>query len=453
MFYFKLALWYLISLVARILFYSRLYFCKWFNYPVLPMNFYFDEFSIYWLYFLAFFYEEGNYLSILPLDKDDLLELKGFRKFLKNYPFDLVNFIKIKSYEREILKQNYNSFKHEFKLSQLWINFSKIFIVFFNDSNSFLKFLFFRNYTLKNFFLSFFINTFHDHIYTNPTLKDFIYNDYILTLNLMFFKKKNYFNIINRCTRIDLFVVNEILNKNKRVVPVNNNPHLELHQSYLIKFKKAKKAKFIKFFKLYDAFWATSYISLYNVYLVLQNEFYKIKPFKRIFFLKNFPVKINNAYNNFLNLYWPVKNQNGLFSKFVDLNFNKNNTIFFLRKIRIFNKGRYSRNRQLYRTGVYMCLWINIIFVYFYIFAFYRFTFNFGFMWFGIGLFILSMTFSRAARYRFYNFKNFIVEFYNFILWAAFFLEDFLRLLKKPILNWFNFFKNSYKLSFFFNKD
>jgi hypothetical protein len=27
--------------------------------------------------------------------------------------------------------------------------------------------------------------------------------------------------------------------------------------------------------------------------------------------------------------------------------------LFFIRKNRIFNKSRYSRNRQLYRTGVY----------------------------------------------------------------------------------------------------
>ena len=27
--------------------------------------------------------------------------------------------------------------------------------------------------------------------------------------------------------------------------------------------------------------------------------------------------------------------------------------IFFIRKNKMFNKGRYSRNRQLYRTGVY----------------------------------------------------------------------------------------------------
>jgi hypothetical protein len=30
--------------------------------------------------------------------------------------------------------------------------------------------------------------------------------------------------------------------------------------------------------------------------------------------------------------------------------------VFFLRKVKIFNKGRYSRNRQNYRTGVYLCL-------------------------------------------------------------------------------------------------
>ncbi len=29
------------------------------------------------------------------------------------------------------------------------------------------------------------------------------------------------------------------------------------------------------------------------------------------------------------------------------------NNILFLRKNKVFNKGRYSRNRQTYRTGVY----------------------------------------------------------------------------------------------------
>jgi len=34
---------------------------------------------------------------------------------------------------------------------------------------------------------------------------------------------------------------------------------------------------------------------------------------------------------------------------------------FFLRKNRTFNKGRFSRNRQIYRTGVYFCFYINIL--------------------------------------------------------------------------------------------
>jgi len=33
----------------------------------------------------------------------------------------------------------------------------------------------------------------------------------------------------------------------------------------------------------------------------------------------------------------------------------------FLRKSKIFNKGRYSRNRQFYRTGVYWCLYLSLI--------------------------------------------------------------------------------------------
>lgn len=34
----------------------------------------------------------------------------------------------------------------------------------------------------------------------------------------------------------------------------------------------------------------------------------------------------------------------------------KNSIMLYLRAARHFNKGRYSRNRQLYRTGVYWCI-------------------------------------------------------------------------------------------------
>ena len=81
---------------------------------------------------------------------------------------------------------------------------------------------------------------------------------------------------------------------------------------------------------------------------------------KNIIFLKNLINKPSNE-EALLTL--------NLFEKF---------KIMFLRKNKIFNKGRYSRNRQIYRTGVYMILWLNILIIVGIYFLFYRFVFNFG---------------------------------------------------------------------------
>lgn len=53
---------------------------------------------------------------------------------------------------------------------------------------------------------------------------------------------------------------------------------------------------------------------------------------------------------------------------------------FILRKSKCFNKSRYSRNRQYYRTGVYWCLWLNIILVLGLYYSFYRFSFKFNYI-------------------------------------------------------------------------
>jgi hypothetical protein len=76
--------------------------------------------------------------------------------------------------------------------------------------------------------------------------------------------------------------------------------------------------------------------------------------FKNIFLfrLKNFFFKkfSNNLKDSKLNL---IKFSDSSMNKYISYkNLNKFN-FFFLRKNRIFNKSRYSRNRQLYRTGFY----------------------------------------------------------------------------------------------------
>lgn len=74
-------------------------------------------------------------------------------------------------------------------------------------------------------------------------------------------------------------------------------------------------------------------------------------------------------------------------------------SVLFLRKNKVFNKGRYSRNRQLYRTGVYWCLYLNIILVYGLYAYFYKFYFNFGYVWWLSFSVIFAFSFSKVLKY------------------------------------------------------
>ena len=77
--------------------------------------------------------------------------------------------------------------------------------------------------------------------------------------------------------------------------------------------------------------------------------------------------------------------------------------VLYLRKTKIFNKGRYSRNRQFYRTGVYWCLYINIIAVIGMYFWFYRFVMNFGYLWWLFYLSLASFVIAKTLHFRLYT--------------------------------------------------
>lgn len=101
----------------------------------------------------------------------------------------------------------------------------------------------------------------------------------------------------------------------------------------------------------------------------------------------------------------------------------KKTTVFYLRSSRHFNKGRYSRNRQLYRTGVYWCIWLNVVIVYGLYYYFYRVVFSFGYLWLPLNILMLSVFSSRLYKYRYYSISQLIVEFkeYNNFLYVIFF--------------------------------
>lgn len=73
--------------------------------------------------------------------------------------------------------------------------------------------------------------------------------------------------------------------------------------------------------------------------------------------------------------------------------FSVNKKFFFLRNNEIFNKSRYSRNRQTYRTGVFWCIWLTVLTVIGLYFYFYVFLIKFTYIWIFFFIFILSFFF------------------------------------------------------------
>ena len=161
-----------------------------------------------------------------------------------------------------------------------------------------------------------------------------------------------------------------------------------------------------------------------------------------IFNFKLLNNRLFNLNNNLLNS-WKINFSESSTNKHISLenNFLKrsNYNFFFLRKNKIFNKGRYSRNRQTYRTGFYWCLWINIFVIYGLHYAFYRFTFTFGYLWIFLIIFFGSFIFGRMLKYNFHNYNYVFVEINNFLNWIGFISNNFYTFL----LNFFYFFKKN----------
>ena len=116
----------------------------------------------------------------------------------------------------------------------------------------------------------------------------------------------------------------------------------------------------------------------------------------------------------------------------------QNMNVLFLRKNKVFNKSRYSRNRQYYRTGFYWCLYINIALVLGFYFWFYRLTFNFGYIWWLLYFFFLSFFVSKFFNlYKLFDIKTIILKLLSWLTYL-FKQKDFFFFLKKN--SYFKFF-------------
>lgn len=161
-------------------------------------------------------------------------------------------------------------------------------------------------------------------------------------------------------------------------------------------------------------------------------------------------ISLNTNYVNKLQNLLPVNFSESSTNKFIDLNNLKNYCFFFLRKNKIFNKGRYSRNRQLYRTGFYWCLYFNVISVYGLYFLFYRVVFNFGYIWLFLIVFFGSFIFSRMLKYNFFNINFVLTEITKSFTWFSLLLSNIFGVYNGLVVYLSNFFSNVIRTGLFF---
>lgn len=89
----------------------------------------------------------------------------------------------------------------------------------------------------------------------------------------------------------------------------------------------------------------------------------------------------------------------------------------FLRKNKVYNKGRYSRTRQNYRTGVYMCMYLSILSIFGLYYWFFKFSFNFTYLWWFFIAVFASFFLPKIIKNRFYEPRVFINKIFELSTW------------------------------------
>lgn len=129
---------------------------------------------------------------------------------------------------------------------------------------------------------------------------------------------------------------------------------------------------------------------------------YSIKDFSStnrstVFTYYNISKYLNSFYvydlkNNFTDVY--NFNSTNNFTTNVVNGFQSNPTaINFIKLNKIYNKGKFARNKQIYRTGVIWCLWLTVLTVCAPFYYFYSFNFIFTYLWLLFFFFIARFVF------------------------------------------------------------
>lgn len=348
--------------------------------------------------FLIAFYNKSNFKT-LNIFIDNIQKIHGVRI---NHFTKIHNFIS-KNYESKVFS-NENKKRKNSILKEINFNTTS---ERSHNINDFVNLLIINNIRYTFYFRKLNKNSnLNKHVKSTITYElintitisgviDYLSDDWVFSENRKFNKLSNYYNIKSE----DLSIEDD--------EPSWNN---DIYKEKIYKFSKSLE-KYNKYFLKFTKFRQVS-----------KNENkkdkskYKIEEYFGDVYIKSLKIskfELNSFFNDFYKSLYSIKYKPTDNSQFLENS--KAVSAMFIRKNKIFNKGRYSRNRQLYRTGVYWCLWLNIINVFGLYYYFYRFVFNFGYFYIPMLILILSIFGSRLIKYRLYNLENIVKEFNFFV--------------------------------------
>lgn len=291
-------------------------------------------------------------------------------------------------------KQHYNTYK--FLNENLNIQ-----NIFNNNLNEKINYII-LSYIIKINYKFFYRSKLTDLIISLVIFKNSISSETIIVKTYNLLKFNDYLNYSTE------YSTNSVLNKSQLTLNKSNLNFKIINNNFNFKIYNTYK-KFPKLIYIYDNYF---YLKIFNNYLQLNTLF-------------------NTQFLTELKTKYLISFSASTIVKYLSDYSINNSIILYLRKNKIFNKSRYSRNRQTYRTGAYWCLYVNIIAVVAFYFWFYKFTMNFGYLWWLLYSLIASFFIPRALKYRFYNPFNIYNEFLNGLTWFLIIIINIF----KPLIN------------------
>lgn len=174
------------------------------------------------------------------------------------------------------------------------------------------------------------------------------------------------------------------------------------------------KQHLVNSFNTIDSWFITNIKSKVSKY----GNFGLLTSINSLFFVKAKLTVRNHIILNKTTVLKPLYNSSSI-NKYLSLD-NLNSFEFqFLRKNKVYNKGRYSRCRQNYRTGVYMCMYLSVISIFGLYYWFYRFSFNFTYLWWLFIAFVGSFFLPKIVKYRLYEPITLLNSFIGFFKWFS----------------------------------